>query len=92
MKSWKPAFHEELDHNRSKEFVDYSPVVADIVRRRSIHCGRGSGAATLSVTSSLAAVSSKAWDELELSGRTRRFRTPPVPDNRDRWRICGCMD
>jgi error-prone DNA polymerase len=38
---------EELDLIRSKGFVDYFLVVADIVRRRSIHCGRGSGAASL---------------------------------------------
>ncbi len=38
---------EELDLIRSKGFVDYFLVVADIVRRRTIHCGRGSGAASL---------------------------------------------
>ncbi|MGA7494651.1 MAG: DNA polymerase III subunit alpha [Syntrophobacteraceae bacterium] len=38
---------EELDLIRSKGFVDYFLVVADIVRRRPIHCGRGSGAASL---------------------------------------------
>ncbi len=37
----------ELDLIRSKGFVDYFLVVADIVHRRSIHCGRGSGAASL---------------------------------------------
>ncbi len=37
----------ELDLIRSKGFVDYFLVVADIVRRRPIHCGRGSGAASL---------------------------------------------
>lgn len=38
---------EELDLIRSKGFVDYFLVVADIVRRRAIHCGRGSAAASL---------------------------------------------
>jgi error-prone DNA polymerase len=38
---------EELDLIRLKGFVDYFLVVADIVRRRPIHCGRGSGAASL---------------------------------------------
>jgi len=38
---------EELDLIRAKGFVDYFLVVADIVRRRPIHCGRGSGAASL---------------------------------------------
>ncbi len=38
---------EELDLIRSKGFVDYFLVVADIVHRRTIHCGRGSGAASL---------------------------------------------
>ena len=38
---------EELDLICSKGFVDYFLVVADIVRRRPIHCGRGSGAASL---------------------------------------------
>jgi error-prone DNA polymerase len=38
---------EELDLIRTKGFVDYFLVVADIVRRRPIHCGRGSGAASL---------------------------------------------
>lgn len=38
---------EELNLIRSKGFVDYFLVVADIVRRRRIHCGRGSGAASL---------------------------------------------
>jgi error-prone DNA polymerase len=38
---------EELGLIRSKGFVDYFLVVADIVRRRPIHCGRGSGAASL---------------------------------------------
>jgi DNA-directed DNA polymerase III PolC len=38
---------EELDLIRSKGFVDYFLVVADIVGRRPIHCGRGSGAASL---------------------------------------------
>ncbi len=38
---------EELDLIQSKGFVDYFLVVADIVRRRPIHCGRGSGAASL---------------------------------------------
>ncbi len=38
---------EELDLIRSKGYVDYFLVVADIVRRRSITCGRGSAAASL---------------------------------------------
>ena len=38
---------EELELIRSKGFVDYFLIVADIVRRRTIHCGRGSGAASL---------------------------------------------
>lgn len=38
---------EELELIRSKGFVDYFLVVADIVGRRTIHCGRGSGAASL---------------------------------------------
>ncbi len=38
---------EELDLIQSKGFVDYFLVVADIVGRRPIHCGRGSGAASL---------------------------------------------
>ena len=38
---------EELDLIRAKGFVDYFLVVADIVGRRPIHCGRGSGAASL---------------------------------------------
>ena len=38
---------EELALIESKGFVDYFLVVADIVRRRPIHCGRGSGAASL---------------------------------------------
>ncbi|MGC8492300.1 MAG: PHP domain-containing protein, partial [Syntrophobacteraceae bacterium] len=40
-------FAEELALIREKGFVDYFLVVADIVRRRPIHCGRGSGAASL---------------------------------------------
>ncbi len=39
--------HEELALIRGKGYVDYFLVVADIVRRRPIHCGRGSGAASL---------------------------------------------
>lgn len=39
--------HEELDLIRPKGFIDYFLVVKDIVRRRPIHCGRGSGAASL---------------------------------------------
>ena len=39
--------HEELELISSKGFVDYFLVVADIVRKRTIHCGRGSGAASL---------------------------------------------
>ncbi|MBF0526517.1 MAG: DNA polymerase III subunit alpha [Deltaproteobacteria bacterium] len=38
---------EEMDLIRSKGFVDYFLVVADIVKRRLIHCGRGSAAASL---------------------------------------------
>lgn len=38
---------EELELIRDKGYVDYFLVVADIVRRRPIHCGRGSGAASL---------------------------------------------
>ncbi len=38
---------EELELISSKGFVDYFLIVADIVRRRAIHCGRGSGAASL---------------------------------------------
>lgn len=38
---------EELDLIREKGYVDYFLVVADIVLRRPIHCGRGSGAASL---------------------------------------------
>lgn len=38
---------EELDLIDSKGYVDYFLVVADIVRRRPIHCGRGSAAASL---------------------------------------------
>ncbi len=38
---------EELELIRSKGYVDYFLVVADIVGRRRIHCGRGSGAASL---------------------------------------------
>jgi DNA-directed DNA polymerase III PolC len=38
---------EELDLIRAKGYVDYFLVVADIVRRRPIHCGRGSAAASL---------------------------------------------
>ena len=34
---------EELDLIRAKGYVDYFLVVADIVGRRPIHCGRGSG-------------------------------------------------
>ncbi|SHG01942.1 DNA polymerase III, alpha subunit [Desulfacinum infernum DSM 9756] len=37
----------ELDLIRSKGYVDYFLVVADIVARRPIHCGRGSAAASL---------------------------------------------
>ncbi len=39
--------HEELELIRAKGYVDYFLVVADIVGRRPIHCGRGSGAASL---------------------------------------------
>jgi len=38
---------EELELIRFKGYVDYFLVVADIVRRRPIHCGRGSAAASL---------------------------------------------
>ena len=38
---------EELELIGSKGFVDYFLIVADIVGRRTIHCGRGSGAASL---------------------------------------------
>jgi len=38
---------EELELIQAKGYVDYFLVVADIVRRRPIHCGRGSGAASL---------------------------------------------
>lgn len=38
---------EELDLIRSKGYVDYFLVVEDMVRRRPIHCGRGSAAASL---------------------------------------------
>jgi DNA-directed DNA polymerase III PolC len=38
---------EELELIQSKGYVDYFLVVADIVGRRSIHCGRGSAAASL---------------------------------------------
>jgi error-prone DNA polymerase len=38
---------EELELVQEKEYVDYFLVVADIVRRRPIHCGRGSAAASL---------------------------------------------
>lgn len=38
---------EELALIRDKGYVDYFLVVADIVRRRPIHCGRGSAAASL---------------------------------------------
>lgn len=38
---------EELDLIVAKGYVDYFLVVADIVRRRPIHCGRGSAAASL---------------------------------------------
>jgi DNA-directed DNA polymerase III PolC len=38
---------EELELIRDKGYVDYFLVVADIVGRRSIHCGRGSAAASL---------------------------------------------
>ena len=38
---------EELELIRAKGYVDYFLVVADIVGRRPIHCGRGSGAASL---------------------------------------------
>lgn len=38
---------EELTLIQAKGYVDYFLVVAEIVRRRPIHCGRGSGAASL---------------------------------------------
>ena len=38
---------EELELIHAKGFVDYFLVVSDIVRGRTIHCGRGSGAASL---------------------------------------------
>jgi DNA-directed DNA polymerase III PolC len=38
---------EELELIKSKGYVDYFLVVADIVRRHPIHCGRGSAAASL---------------------------------------------
>ncbi len=38
---------EELDLIRAKGYVDYFLVVADVVRLRPIHCGRGSAAASL---------------------------------------------
>jgi error-prone DNA polymerase len=38
---------EELELIHVKGYVDYFLVVADIVRRRPIHCGRGSAAASL---------------------------------------------
>jgi error-prone DNA polymerase len=38
---------EELELIQHKGYVDYFLVVADIVHRRPIHCGRGSGAASL---------------------------------------------
>jgi DNA-directed DNA polymerase III PolC len=38
---------EELELIQAKGYVDYFLVVADIVGRRPIHCGRGSGAASL---------------------------------------------
>jgi error-prone DNA polymerase len=38
---------EELELISAKGFVDYFLIVADIVGRRTIHCGRGSGAASL---------------------------------------------
>lgn len=38
---------EELDLIGAKGYVDYFLVVADIVGRRPVHCGRGSGAASL---------------------------------------------
>ena len=38
---------EELTLIHAKGYVDYFLVVADIVRRRPIHCGRGSAAASL---------------------------------------------
>jgi len=46
-----PAVEERLEEElgllRSKGYVDYFLVVEDIVRRRPIHCGRGSAAASL---------------------------------------------
>jgi DNA-directed DNA polymerase III PolC len=38
---------EELELIHAKGYMDYFLVVADIVRRRPIHCGRGSAAASL---------------------------------------------
>lgn len=38
---------EELELIHAKGYVDYFLVVADIVRRRPVHCGRGSAAASL---------------------------------------------
>lgn len=38
---------DELELIRAKGYVDYFLVVADMVRRRPIHCGRGSAAASL---------------------------------------------
>ncbi|MBF0495022.1 MAG: DNA polymerase III subunit alpha [Deltaproteobacteria bacterium] len=38
---------EEMNLIQSKGFVDYFLIVADIVKRRLIHCGRGSAAASL---------------------------------------------
>ena len=38
---------EELELIHAKGYVDYFLVVADMVRRRPIHCGRGSAAASL---------------------------------------------
>ncbi|MDR3568777.1 MAG: DNA polymerase III subunit alpha [Syntrophobacteraceae bacterium] len=38
---------EELELISAKGFVDYFLIVSDIVSRRAIHCGRGSGAASL---------------------------------------------
>jgi len=38
---------EELTLIRTKGYVDYFLVVADLVRRRPLHCGRGSAAASL---------------------------------------------
>ncbi|NLI83661.1 MAG: DNA polymerase III subunit alpha [Deltaproteobacteria bacterium] len=48
---WRPdmeaRLQEELVLIRQKGYVDYFLVVADIVGRRPIHCGRGSAAASL---------------------------------------------